>query len=77
MKINIKIHPSSKIKNLKKSDKDDIYDIYVKSPARENKANTEATEILSEFFNVPKSSIEIIHGLKSKNKVVEVIDNLP
>jgi len=74
MQINIKIHPSSKIKRVEKSDKEDLYNIYVKSPARENKANKEAIEILSEFFNVPKSSIEITHGLKSKNKVVEIFD---
>ncbi len=54
--------------------KDDIYYIYTKSPAKENKANIEVVRLLSEYFDIPKSNIDIKKGLKSKSKIVEICD---
>lgn len=48
------------------------YRIKVDAAPSENKANKRLIEILSEFFQINKSSISIIKGLKSKNKIIEI-----
>ena len=46
------------------------YKVKVDAPALKNSANKRLIEILSEHFKVPRYSISIIKGLKSKNKIV-------
>ena len=49
------------------------YKIRVDVPASDGKANERLIELLSEYFKVKKSSVKILKGLKSRNKIV-VID---
>jgi uncharacterized protein len=76
MKLNIHITP-----NAKKSEVlGEIIDLFggktlkvkVAAPPLEGKANKELINILSEHFKVPKSKISILHGEKSRNKIVEI-----
>lgn len=53
--------------------KDNIYFVYTKSPAKEGKANESVVSLLSEYLDIPKSNIYIKKGLKSKNKLVEIL----
>ena len=46
--------------------------ISVKELPINNSANEEVIEILSKYFKVAKSQINIIKGLKSKNKIIEI-----
>ena len=46
--------------------------VKVNAPAKEGKANKKLVEILSKHFSKPKSSIRIVKGLTSKNKVIEI-----
>jgi uncharacterized protein YggU (UPF0235/DUF167 family) len=48
--------------------------VKVKESSREGKANSAVIRLLAEHFKIPKSSIKIIGGLKSKNKIVEILD---
>ena len=45
--------------------------------AQKGKANLRLIEMLGEHFGVPKSSIRIVRGLKSKSKVVEICGAVP
>lgn len=68
MIIKIKVKPNS---NKQEIIKDEIgYIVYLKSVPKDNKANTELIKILKKYF---KKNVEIKSGLKSKNKVVEII----
>lgn len=71
MKINVRIKPRSSRSKVEKTD--DGYVVYVNEPPVENKANKALIETLSDYFDVPKSKIQIVAGLKSKNKVVEIV----
>jgi hypothetical protein len=68
IKVKVKIG-SQKEKVVKK---DDIYYVYTNSPARENRANISVIELLSDYFDIPKSYITIKRGYKSKIKFVEI-----
>lgn len=52
----------------------EVYDLYLKSSPIEGRANKEVIDLLSDYFDIPKSLIKISKGLKSKNKVVEIKD---
>jgi len=72
MKINVKIKPNSKRPKVERTD--DGYTVYVFEPPIENKANKALIESLSDHLGVPRSRIRIASGLRSKNKVVEIVE---
>lgn len=49
----------------------DALKIKIKAPPRKSKANKELTSFLAKEWNIPKSSIEIIKGEKSRIKVLK------
>ncbi len=51
---------------------EDIIRIRVRSQPHDGAANIELLEILSEFLKEPKSKMEIIKGLTSKNKFIRI-----
>ena len=71
MEINVKVVPNSHSSSVAKLD-DGSYKIRVDASAVKGKANDRLIEMLSVHFGVPKSSIRIIRGAKSRNKVVYV-----
>lgn len=71
MKIKVKVHANSKSPRTEVNLKN-ILNIYVNEPAAEGKANRAVIEKLSEEYKTPKSSITLIHGTKSKNKIFEI-----
>jgi len=71
IRLNIKVKPYSKTQKVVRNENGEIV-VHVKAPPTEGKANRAVIEVLSEYLNVPKSSIKIISGYKSRNKVIEI-----
>jgi hypothetical protein len=69
--INVKVVPNAKAAAVIRVDELN-YKIKVNAPPIEGKANKRLIEILAEHFNVPKSSIRIIRGLASNNKIIGI-----
>jgi uncharacterized protein (TIGR00251 family) len=72
MKIQVKVKPGSKTEEL--SREGDSFIIKVKEPPKEGKANHAVIKLLAEHFGVPHSQVRILSGLKSRNKVIEVVE---
>ena len=72
MKIQVKVKPNSRTEEV--SQEADSYIVRVKDPPREGKANLAVIKLLAEHFGVPKSQVRIISGLRSRNKVIEIVD---
>lgn len=70
MTLNIKVFPGAK-KNLYR-DEGTAVKVYLTAPPIDGRANDALVKFLSCHFNVRLSSIEIIKGLKSRNKVVNI-----
>ena len=70
MKITVRVVPNSKTAEVFR--KGDEYVIRVKEPAKEGKANKAVIKLLAEHFKVPRGSVDIVSGVKSRNKVVEI-----
>ena len=46
--------------------------VYLTAPPQQGKANRALIEFLADHFHVSKSQIEIIKGLKSRNKTITI-----
>ncbi len=71
MKIFVKVKPNSKKESVKRIDPAH-FEIWVKAPPAEGKANAAAINLLARHFDIPKSRIKIVTGAKSKQKVFEI-----
>jgi uncharacterized protein len=71
MRINVRLKPRSGRNKVERTENG--YVVHVTAPPVENKANKALVEALSEHLDLPKSAIKIVAGLKSKNKIVEII----
>lgn len=71
MKISVKVKPGAKENEIEKIGEND-FKISVKEPAKEGRANRAVIKALAKHLGISQSSVKIISGLKSKNKMVEV-----
>lgn len=72
MILNIKVIPGAK-KNLLKEESAWIK-VYLTAPPVDGKANDALVEFLAEHYGVRRSQLQIIKGLKSRNKVINMRD---
>ena len=49
--------------------------VYLTKPASEGLANEQLLKLLAKHFKVKKYCLRIIQGQKSRNKVVELVEN--
>jgi len=71
MKLQIKVIPGAKRTLLK--EEGDVFKVYLTAPALEGRANEALVEFLAEHFGVKRSAIEIVKGLKSRHKIVNIL----
>jgi uncharacterized protein YggU (UPF0235/DUF167 family) len=75
MKIRAKIKPNSKKGPLVVKNRDEMgefFEIFVREPAIENKANVAVIKLLAQEFGVAKTQISLAKGAKSKFKIFEI-----
>jgi len=72
MKIQVKVKPSSKTAELGREG--DSFIVKVKEPPKEGRANQAVIKLLAEHVSVSKSQVRILSGFKSRNKVIEVVE---
>lgn len=71
MRLYVKVTPNAmRVKIKKLSER--TYEIRVDAPADKGKANARLLEIIAEHFDAPKSSLRIISGFASRNKIIEI-----
>lgn len=72
MRIEVQVKTRSK-KEIVEKKTDISFVVRVNTPPIDGKANKRVVELLASYLGVPKSSIELVRGHKSKLKVFEVI----
>jgi uncharacterized protein (TIGR00251 family) len=72
--ISVKVIPNAKKDEVIKKN-ENTFLIRINAPAEGGRANKKLIDVLSDYFFVSKSSIRIIKGLKSKEKIIELIDD--
>lgn len=72
MKLFLKVKPGAKQEKLEKTSPDS-FTVWVKEPAKENKANFAVLEAIARYFGVGLGRVRFVSGVHSKEKVVEVM----
>lgn len=75
MKISVKVKPGSKNEKVIKVDGTNFI-VHVKELPIEGKANAAVIKLLGNYFGIPKSNIQILKGLRSRNKLIEIIGDI-
>ena len=73
MKIKVKVIPKSSVQHIVETLEGDLK-VKLKAPPVQGQANKELVQMLAKYYKVSKSQVEIIKGLTSKNKIVEIDD---
>ncbi len=72
MIITVIAHPGSKQPRVLEREPG-VFDVYVADCAHDNKANEGIIEVMAEYFNVSKTSVQIVRGSGSKNKILSIV----
>lgn len=70
-RISLKVKPGAKVQRIEKLSADE-FRLWIRSPAREGRANEEVIKLLSEYLDIAKSRITIIRGQKSRDKIIDI-----
>ncbi|MDO8504681.1 MAG: DUF167 domain-containing protein [Candidatus Liptonbacteria bacterium] len=74
MKLFLKVKPSAKEARIEQTG-ENHFTVWVKEPAKENKANFAVLETVARHFGVGISRVRFVSGVKSKEKIVEISYN--
>ncbi|PIR89410.1 MAG: hypothetical protein COU07_00730 [Candidatus Harrisonbacteria bacterium CG10_big_fil_rev_8_21_14_0_10_40_38] len=72
MRIFVRATPNSKNERVVKND-DTHFSVYVSEPPRQGMANRAIAAALADFFGVSKSSVQLVSGFTSREKVFDII----
>lgn len=72
MLIHVKVHADSK-EDVVIQKTDTSYDVYVREPAEQNRANSRMLDLMSLQFIIPRTRIKIVTGHHSPSKIIEII----
>lgn len=72
MRIYVKIHPKTSQNKVKKISEGE-YEVWVTAPPVDGKANDMLIQILSEYLDIPKSSLKIIAGKTARVKIIDIL----
>ena len=70
-KLSLTIKPGSSQEKIVENDDGSLV-VYLRAKPHDGEANTALIKLLSKHFHVGKTSITIISGAKSRNKIVEI-----
>ena len=71
MKLFVKAKPGARENSIKKISETE-YEVSVKEPPIQGRANAAIIELLSDYFKVPKSEVKIISGFAARKKIIEI-----
>lgn len=71
MKYNVLVKPGGSKDLVEKTGEYDLI-VRTRAKAHDGEANKAVVELLSDYFDVPKSRISVVRGAKSRQKIVEI-----
>jgi len=73
MIINVKAKTNAKENKIFFDKKSKLWKVYTTITPEKGKANTKIIEIISDYFKIPKSNIELLTGAKNNFKTIKII----
>ena len=72
MKIQVKVKPNARQEKVEKSGQNSFL-VWVKARPIEGKANLAVVKALAGYFDVPQSSVTLLKGQNSKEKLFDIL----
>ena len=72
MRISVRVKPGTKGTTRLEKQEDGSYVAFLHARAHDGEANKALLELISNEFKVPKTSIDIVAGAKSRDKIIEL-----
>ena len=72
MKLSLTIKPGSSQEKIVEN-QDGSLTVYLRAKPHDGEANAALAKLLSKHYHVGKTSISIVSGAKSRNKIIEII----
>lgn len=72
MRIEIKVIPGARKDAWK--EENGLVKVHLRAPAVDGKANAALVQFLAGYFKVKTSQVEVIKGLKSRHKVINIVE---
>jgi len=72
MRIYVKVIPRSSINKIEKTGEGE-YKVKLTAPPVDGEANKMLIEVLADYFDVSKSSVEIVGGRSARTKIVDIL----
>ena len=72
MRISVRVKPGTKGTTCLEKQPDGNYIAFLHARAHDGEANKALLELISDEFKVPKTSIDIVAGAKSRDKIIEL-----
>ncbi|MBR3176968.1 DUF167 domain-containing protein [Candidatus Saccharibacteria bacterium] len=72
MRISVRVKPGTKGATRLEKQEDGSFIAFLHARAHDGEANKALLELISDEFKVPKTSIVIVAGAKSRDKIVEL-----
>ncbi len=66
----VKLKPGSSHEKIIQNNTNELT-VYLRAKPHDGEANEALIKLLSKYFNIPKTSIKITRGAKSRNKTIE------
>jgi hypothetical protein len=73
-RLEVRVKPGSKKGPLVQPGLDGSLLVYVREPAVDGKANIAVAKLLAGYFNIPKTSVQMVSGYKSKIKRFQIAE---
>ncbi len=71
MRISVRVKPGTKGATRLEKQEDGSFTAFLHARAHDGEANKALLELISDEFKVPKTSITIVSGAKSRDKIIE------
>ena len=71
--INVKVLPRSSVSEVAGKTENEVLRVKVHAVPEKGKANMEVCRVLSEYFGVPRSNVEIVSGHTSAQKRIRIV----
>jgi len=72
MRITVRVHPRASADRVEEKSPGQ-FEVWVTAPPADNQANEAVRGSLAKHFNVAKSRIQIVRGLKGRTKLLDVL----
>lgn len=71
MRYTLTVKPGSSREEVRENSPDEMV-VYLRAKPHDGEANVALVKLLAKHFKVPKTSIKIINGVKSRRKIIEI-----